>query len=93
MTLVQVRVTDVALKALLRLPDDVSLVTAAGEALPGDPPLSARSLLLVLDMPGAPDGAMQAEPVYTRQPGDDPVALAGMRWYDAEGGQIPSDSP
>ena len=88
MSLVRLRVSSFALRSILRLPDDVTLAGAGTERLttvPGD----ADVLVLVLDMPDAPDGAAEVTPLYTRDTAlADPVTLTGFQWHRADGSVI-----
>ena len=89
LNLVHLRITDVALLThLLRFPEGTSLEGSYCERSD----FSRGSVavpVLVLDIPGAPEGAQLAEPVYEllepAQGEPDPVVLSGVRWYRADG--------
>ncbi len=86
MTVVRMKISATALMPLLRLPDHIELVDGIVESGPGYAPV----LTLMLEVPDAPEGAADMEPVYTRASGwPDPFQLTGIFWYDADG--IPVD--
>ena len=89
MSLVRLRVSSLsALRDILRLPGDVTLAGAGTERLTTAPG-GADVLVLVLDMPDAPDGASEVVPFYARDTGQpDPITLTGFQWFRADGSEI-----
>jgi hypothetical protein len=81
-SLIQLRISEQLIRAILRLPDDVTVRDAE---MAHGPPV----LLLTVDMPGAPAGAASAALGYTVAHGfPDPVQLTGMRFTREDGTQI-----
>jgi hypothetical protein len=77
------------LRAILRLPEDVTLKGAAVESEgDGHPVLS-----LTVDVPVAPEDAASVDVTYTRQAGlPDPVRVTGYRWLREDGTEIQPSS-
>jgi hypothetical protein len=89
-TLVRTRISGFALQNRLLLPEDARLAGAGTErltTLPGD----ADVLVLILDMPDAPEGAASVEFTYEHSGHQDPVELTGTRWLRADGTEIEPD--
>lgn len=73
------------LQALLRLPDGVTLEDASVIKRDGD----VVKLVVTVDFPGAPPGAVSADLTYTRRTAlPDPVKLTGIRWFGEDGSEI-----
>lgn len=88
MSVTRLKVSGVALRCYLQLPEDTRLVFAHVEDSPG----GSEVLALDLDIPGAPDEAAAVEPMYTTfrnqgQPGG-LFTLAGLRWLRGDGTEI-----
>lgn len=77
------------LRAILRLPEDVTLKSAAVEAEADGWPV----LALTVDMPDAPADAVSVDVTYTRS-GDvpDPLKVTGYRWLREDGSEIRPES-
>ena len=87
MSQVQVRVSTYALQLILRLPEHTELTGVA--VSPDREPVPTDVIVLVLDVPQAPEGTVYADPAYTRRTGlPDPVELEGFRYYRADGTEI-----
>lgn len=89
LSLVTLRISDIGLLAALHLPEETR-IAAAGTERPG-PYTSYATLVLSLDMPGAPEGAVTVEPEFTHSGHRDPVELTRLKWLDADGSEI--DAP
>lgn len=87
MSKVQLRISDTFLQAVFRLPDAVTLDSAAVRHPDGG--TGPCVLLLTLDMPDAPPDAALADVSYTRQAGlPDPVQVTGYRFFRDDGTEI-----
>lgn len=92
MSLVRLPITMYAVRAMLRLPESVTLTGAFCETFDWCGTAHPDVLVLLADFPDAPDGAVAVEPVYTKLGGvQDPVSLTGLRWLAADGGEIKAD--
>lgn len=93
MSLVRVRISDVALREVLHLPADTVLAGAATEHTGVSWPPYASSLVLILDAPDAPEGAVEMTPVYQRERIEVPdrVELTGIDWRLADSTVIHQD--
>lgn len=91
MSLVHLRISSQAFRFALRLPEGTTIAGLATR--PDLMPQPAGEIVVVLDMPDAPEGAAYCDPVYTRQAGlPDPVTLTGMRWFRADGSEIKQET-
>lgn len=84
---VALKITDDMLRTILRLPDTWDITGAGVERFPaGDDNGGLWSMLVLeLDIPGAPSGAVEVQPSYRRAPGPDPITLVEVCWVDADG--------
>lgn len=87
MSRVVVRLSDFAVRSALRLPGNAALVAAGTERLLTIPD-HAQDLVLTVDLPDAPEGAVAAMPVYTNSGHRDPIELTGWHWYREDGSEI-----
>jgi hypothetical protein len=86
---VVIRVSPYALQEAFRLPGGVSLVSAGTERMYGSPPGRPDVLVLTLDFPGAPEGAVSADPVYNNNRGHAGwLQLEGFIWHAADGTEV-----
>jgi hypothetical protein len=90
-TLVAARVSSwLLLHELLRMPEGVNLAGAGTEMTAGCP--DAATLVLTLDVPDVPAGAVEVTYIYTRDnTHPDPVRLTGYDWRLADGTTLHRD--
>lgn len=90
MSIVALRVHADALRAILRLPDDMAITNASAEAFATSAGGSDLMLVLAVDVGDrAPAGAVDMAPAYVRaadQP--DPVRLREVCWTNDKGEHI-----
>lgn len=85
MSLTRLRVSDtLLLRAMFRLPEEVTLEAADIERTPAGP-----VLVLTVDLPGAPAEAATVDVTYTRRHDiPDPVKVTGYRYFREDGTEI-----
>lgn len=90
MSVVALRVTAELLRAILRLPEDMSIVDATAEAFATVDGASDLMVVLTVDAGDrAPAGAVDMAPSYRRDPGvPDPIRLHEVCWTSAAGEHI-----
>lgn len=90
MTTVALRVHADALRAILRLPADMTITNAAAEAFATSDGGSDLMLVLTVDAGNrAPTGAVDMAPAYVRDSDQaDPVRLREVCWTTADGQHI-----
>jgi len=86
MSLASLRISDtLLLRAMFRLPEDVTLQDARIDR----DAAGAPALVLTVDLPDAPEGAVTVDVTYTRRHDiPDPVKVTGYRYFDADGTEI-----
>jgi hypothetical protein len=84
--LVALRIGDaLLLRAILRLPESVTLQDAAVVREPDGVPV----LVVTVDMPDAPSGAASVDVTYMRRTSvPDPVQVTGFRYFREDGSEI-----
>jgi hypothetical protein len=87
------RVSIRGLRDRLLLPGDAKIV-AAGTVSRYSAAVNpeADELALTVDLPGAPEGAVTAEVIYTHSGHRDPVEFKRLAWRDADGAEIEAEA-
>jgi hypothetical protein len=80
--MVRLRISDVALREMLRLPEGTALAGAGAEHMGASWPPYSSGLVLILNVPGAPEGAVEMSSVYRRERIEVPdrIDLTSIDW-------------
>lgn len=85
MSTVALKITPDAVRSILRLPDDYTILGARVDLLTLDDGQLMPLLVLDLHAPSAPPNAVEVAPSYDRTDGPDPIVLREVCWTHDDG--------